>query len=267
MEKKKIAVVTGASSGMGRKFCEILDSHGFDEIWGLGLGKEAMEDVKKSLKTSFRYFDMDLTDHENLAIYKKALQGADPDVQWLVNCSKFGKFGRYDEIPIESSMNMVDLNCRALLFMTETTIPYMNKGGRIVQIASVAGFQPIPYIAVYGATKAFVISYSRALNVELKSKGISVTTVCPFWTKTAFFDRAKRINTKTSKEVVSKYVVMYDPEKVIKKAVKDAMKRKEMSIYGVVARSQVRLVKCIPTKWTMGIWMRQQKLKQKDEGK
>lgn len=267
MEKKKIAVITGASSGMGRKFCEILDSYGFDEIWGLGLGKDLMEDVKKSLKTNFRYFDMDLTVDENLAIYKKALEEVQPDVQWLVNCSGFGKFGRYDEIPVETSMNMVDLNCRALLFMTESTIPYMSRGGRIVQIASVAGFQPIPYIAVYGATKAFVISYSRALNVELKSKGISVTTVCPFWTKTAFFDRAKKINTKISQEVVSKYVVMYDPEKVIKKAVKDAERRKEMSIYGFVARSQVRLVKCIPTKMTMGIWVGQQKLKQKYKGK
>lgn len=267
MEGKKIAVITGASSGMGRKFCERLDSLGLDEIWGLGLGKEALEELKSSLQTNFRYFDMDLTVHENLAIYKKALQDAQPDVQWLVNCSGFGKFGRYDEIPVESSMNMVDLNCRALLFMTETTIPFMNRGGRIVQISSVAGFQPIPFIAVYGATKAFVISYSRALNVELKSRGISVTTVCPFWTKTAFFDRAKRTNSKISKDVVTKYVVMYDPEKVVKKAVKDAMKRKEMSIYGFVARSQVRLVKCIPTKWTMGIWMGQQKLKQKYEGK
>lgn len=264
---KKIAVVTGASSGMGRKFCEILDNEGFEEIWGLGLGKDAMEDVKKSLKTKFRYFDMDLTAQENLAVYKQALEEAKPDVQWLVNCSGFGKFGRYDEIPVETSMNMVDLNCRALLFMTETTLPFMHEGGRIVQIASVAGFQPIPFIAVYGATKAFVISYSRALNVELKTRGISVTTVCPFWTKTAFFDRAKKIKAKQSQEVVSKYVVMYDPEKVIKKAYRDATKRKEVSIYGVVARSQVRLVKLIPTKWTMGIWMKQQKLKQKYEGK
>ena len=263
----KIAIVTGASSGMGRKFCELLDKEGFDEIWGLGLGKEKMEDVKAYLKTKFRYFDMDMTVPKNLSVYKNALSEANPDVKWLVNASGFGKFGRYDEIGVETNMNMIDLNCKALVFMTEATLPYMSSGARIVQIASVAGFQPIPYIAVYGATKAFIISYSRALNVELKSRQISVTCVCPFWTKTAFFDRAKKIDKKTSSEVVTKYVVMYNAEKVVKKALRDARRRKELSIYGFIARSQVRLVKSIPTKWTMGIWMKQQNLKEKYEGK
>lgn len=263
----KIAVITGASSGIGRKFCEKLDALGLDEIWGIGLGKEKLEEVKSSLKTNFRFFDMDLTNEKNLEIYKNALSETNPDVKWLVNCSGFGKFGRFDEITVKTSVNMIDLNCKALVFMTESTLPFMKEGARVVQIASVAGFQPIPYIAVYGATKSFVINYSRAINVELKPKKISVTCVCPFWTKTQFFDRAKRINSKTNKEVVTKYVVMYDPEKVVKKALKDSLKRKEMSIYGFISRSQVRLVKCIPAKWTMGIWLKQQNLKQKYEGK
>lgn len=262
-----IAVITGASSGMGRQFCEQLDTEGFDEIWGIGLGKEKMEEVKTNLKTKFRYFDMDLTVDKNLQIYKNALDEAKPNVKWLVNASGFGKFGRYDEIGVESNTNMIDLNCRALVYITETTLPYMSEGARIVQIASVAGFQPIPYIAVYGATKAFVVSYSRALNVELKSRKISVTCVCPFWTKTAFFDRAKKIDSKTSNQVVTNYIVMYQPEKVIKKAIKDAKKRKEMSIYGFVARSQVRLVKLLPTKLVMSTWMKQQNLKEKYKGK
>ena len=263
----KIAVVTGASSGMGRKFCEILDKEGLDEIWGIGLSKEKLEDVKASLKTPFRYFDMDLTNDKNLNLYKNSLEDSKPEVVWLVNASGFGKFGRYDEIPVETGVNMIDLNCKALVYMTETTLPFMPRGARIVQIASVAGFQPIPYMAIYGATKAFVISYARAINQELKSKGVSVTCVCPYWTKTAFFDRAKKTNSKISKDVVTKYVVMYDPQKVMNKAFKDALKRKEMSIYGFVARSQVRLVKCMPTKLTMKVWMGQQKLKQKYKGK
>lgn len=263
----KIAVVTGASSGMGRKFCEILDGEGLDEIWGIGLGKEKMEEVKASLKTPFRFFDMDLTVEKNLIYYKNALAESNPEIKWLVNASGFGKFGRHDEIPVETSVNMIDLNCGALVYMTETSIPYMAKGSKIVQIASVAGFQPIPYIAVYGATKAFVVSYSRAIREELKPKGISVTCVCPFWTKTEFFDRAKKINSKTSNEVVTKYVVMYDPQKVIKKAYRDARKGKAVSIYGFVARSQVRLVKCMPTQLTMNVWLGQQKLKQKYKGK
>jgi len=263
----KIAVVTGASSGMGREFCKILDNSNYDEIWGLGLGKEALENLKSELKTNFRYFDMDMTVDANLKIYKDALEGCKPEVEWLINASGFGKFGRYDEIGAEVTANMIDLNCKALTFMTESTLPYMVSGSRVVNIGSVAAFQPIPYIAAYGATKAYVLNYSRAINVELKPRKISVTCVCPFWTKTAFFDRAKKITSKTDREVVSKYIVMYDPEKVMKKAYKDSLKRKEVSIYGFKARAQVRMVKCIPAKLTMAIWMKQQGLKKKYEGR
>ena len=137
--------------------------------------------------------------------------------------------------------------------------------GRIVEIASVAGFQPIPYIAVYGASKAFVVSYSRAINQELKSRKIKVTCVCPFWTKTAFFDRAT--DTKAKNEVVSYYAAMYKPEDVVKKAIKDSRKGKELSICGFIARSQVRLVNIFPKKIVMLTWLRQQKLKKKYEDK
>ena len=262
-----IAVVTGASSGMGREFCRILDKEGFDEIWGLGLGKENMEALKKELSTNFRYFDMDLTVDENLNIYRKALEEAKPNVKWLVNASGFGKFGRYDEIKVETSMNMIDLNCRALVFMTEATLPYMSEGARIAEIASVAAFQPVPYINVYSATKAFILNYSLSLGMELKSRKITVTAVCPFWTKTAFFDRATKINAKTSNEVVTKYTVMYDPKKVIEKAYKDTKKGKSTSIYGISAKLQTKLSKLLPAKAIMKYWIRQQKLDKKYEGR
>lgn len=257
---KHIAVITGASSGMGREFVRQLDGR-YDEIWGIALEKDLLEKVKGETKSTFIPLDFDLTKEESFEKYCQLLKEGDVVVELLVNASGFGKFGRYDEIDVNASANMVDLNCKALLKMTELTLPYMQSGGRIANIASVAGFQPIPYIATYGATKAFVISYSRALNQELKSRGISITTICPFWTKTAFFDRATKTNAKN--EVVSKYVVMYQPEKVVAKAIKDTFKGKEMSIYGFVARSQVRLVNMLPKKMVMKTWVRQQKLNKK----
>lgn len=259
----KIAVITGASSGMGREFCRQLDDRGFDEIWGLGLGEENFKALAAELKTPLRYFDKDLTKLENIEFFKSELEKHKPQVEWLVNASGFGKFGRYDEIEVETKVNMVELNCVALMRMTEYVLPYMSEGGRIIEIASVAAFQPIPCVNVYAATKAFVVSYSRAMNVELKSRKISVTCLCPYWTKTAFFDRAKKINSKTGVEVVTKYVVMYDPIMIVRKAIKAADKRKEMCIPGFIARSQVRLVKLLPHKIVMKIWCRQQKLKQK----
>lgn len=255
-----IAIITGASSGMGKEFVLQLDGQ-FDEIWGIGLGADKLEKIKSSLKGNFRYFDLDLTNQESFDFLISVLNKEKPNVKFLANCAGFGKFGRYDEIDIKQSANMIDLNCKALMQMTEYVLPFIGEGGKIIQIASVAGFQPVPYMAVYGASKAFVLSYSRALNQELKNKKIKVTTVCPFWTKTAFFDRAK--DTSAKNEVVTKYIVMYDPQKVVKKAIKDSKKGKEISICGFIARSQVRLVNILPKKLVMRTWIKQQKFNKK----
>lgn len=260
---KNIIVVTGASSGLGREFVRQLDSYGADEIWGIARDEAMQEEIQKELKTKFKYFAWDLTVEESFIKYAQKLKTAKANVVMLINCSGFGKFGRYDEISVEASANMIDLNCKALVKMTDLTLPYMSEGARILQVGSVASFQPIPYIAVYGATKAFVLSYSRALNQELKSRKISVSCVCPFWTKTKFFDRAK----VTEHEVVTKYVVMYDADKVVKYALKKAMKRKDVIIPGFVSRLQVKMSKICSHKFIMNFWLRQQKLNKKYKNK
>lgn len=262
---KNIIIITGASSGMGKEFAKQLDDKDFDEIWGIALSQDKLRNLAGELKTPFKYFDWDLTKEESFVRLKDVLEKEKPNIQWLINCSGFGKFGRYDEIEISQSINMIDLNCKALVQMTEICLPFINEGGRIIEIASVAGFQPTPYINVYAATKAFVLSYSRALNVELKHRKISVTCVCPFWTKTAFFKRATDV--KRDSEVITKYVVMYIPEKVVKKAIKDAQKRKELSICGFIARSQVRMVSLLPKKLVMKVWCLQQNFKKKYKNK
>ncbi|MCI6859725.1 MAG: SDR family NAD(P)-dependent oxidoreductase [Clostridia bacterium] len=258
---KKIAIITGASSGIGRSFCKQYDAKNFDEIWAIALDLEGLESLQKECKTKIVPLAYDLTVTESFEDFKARLKKAKPDVQLLINCSGFGKFARYDEIKVETSANMIDLNCKATMRMTEYTLPYMSKGARIMNIASVAGWQPIPFINVYAATKAFVISYSRALNRELKPRGISVTTICPFWTKTAFFKRAK--DNDAMQEVVTKYVAMYDPDFVVKKAMKATEKRKDLVVVGFKSKMQCWLVKTLPHSWIMNIWMRQQKLNKK----
>ncbi len=259
MEKttKKIAIVTGASSGIGQAFCFEIDKLGLDEIWGVALKTNSVEKMKESLKTPFRFFDLDLTKDKSFLLLEEELKKEEIIVEWLVNASGYGKFGRYDDADIATQTGMVDLNCKALTHLSLLCIPYIQKGGRIVQIGSVASFQPVPYIAVYGATKAYVLSYSRALNRELKSKGISVTCVCPFWTKTAFFDRATQVKTKDA--VIKKYVAMYNTEKVVRRGMKGALKRKDVVLYGFKAKAQVYLGKLLPHKWIMSIWESQQK--------
>mgnify|MGYP003298486432 CR=1 FL=1 len=98
--------------------------------------------------------------------------------------------------------------------------------------------QPVPYINVYAASKAFVLSFSRSLNREFRNQGIYTTAVCPFWTKTEFFDRAVKEN---KNDVVKKYVVMYKSEQIVKRALRDAKKKKDVSKFGFIARFQMFL--------------------------
>lgn len=255
----RIAVVTGASSGMGREFAKQIDDFGFDEIWGIALGEEGLITLQAEMKTPVKPFALDLTDEASFDLYKEELKNKNPIVELLINCSGFGKFGSYEQIPLEQSCNMIDLNCKGTVKMTELTLPYMKSGGRIAQISSISAFAPIPYVNVYAATKAFIKSYAVALDMELKPRNISVTCVCPFWTKTQFFARAKQ----TEEEVITYYATMYDPKKVIRKAMKDILKRKRFSLYGFTTNLMAILIKFVPTRWFLAIWIKQQNFKKK----
>lgn len=257
---KKIAVITGASSGIGREFVRTLSSHGqYDELWAIARDTARLEQLRSETPIPVVPISLDLSRPESVTTYASMLAEHKPGVSILINCSGYGKFESTQNISLEDNLGMIDLNCRALTAMTYVTLPYMNRGGEIIEIASVAAFQPIPYINVYGASKAYVLSFTRALSRELRPNGIHVMAVCPFWTKTAFFDRAVKKNSDT---IVKKYTAMYTPEQIVGAAWK-AMKHpnKDYCVPGFKAKMQVFGVKVLPHKWVMGIWMRQQKLK------
>jgi len=187
----KIAVITGASSGMGKEFVRQFEKYlTVDEVWVIARREGALAELQECVKCRVRPVSLDLTEEESFEKYSHMLEIEKPDVRLLVNCAGFGKFGKNENIPIEDNMKMIDLNCKALVRMTELTLPYMSKGSGVIQLDSLSAFQPVPYMVVYGATKAFVLSYSRALNQELKPKGIRMMSVNPGWVKTEFFDHA-----------------------------------------------------------------------------
>ena len=228
---KKIAVITGASSGMGKRFAETVDRYGtFDEVWVIARHEAQLEALRATVPFSVRVLALDLTDRGSFDVYAAALA---------------------------ENLNMTDLNCQAVVAMCQITAPYMPRGSQIINIASVAAFQPIPYIDIYGATKAFVLSFSRALNRELKSRGIGVMAVCPFWTKTAFFDRAIKSD---ETPIVKKYAAMYDPDDIVARTWRDAKRGKDVCKYGFVARVQAGLTKLLPHSVVMDVWMKQQDL-------
>ena len=256
---KNIAIITGASSGIGKRFAETVDMAGsFDEIWVIARNPERLEALKETVPFPTRTIALDLSEKASYAAFEALLAEEKPNVRLLVNCSGFGKFSATLDTPLDVNLNMVDLNCEAIVALCQLSIPYMEKGAKIINIASVAAFQPIPYINIYGATKAFVLSYSRALNREMKSRGINVTAVCPFWTKTEFFNRAI---TAEKDPVVKKYVAMYEPDQIVTRAWRDMKKGKDVSMYGFIARGQVLLTKLLPHKLVMSVWQNQQKLK------
>ena len=253
---KKIAVITGASSGMGRRFAETVDTFDrFDEVWVIARHEKALEELRDRVPYPIRALALDLTDRRSFQAYADALAEEPVEVGLLVNASGFGKFRAVVDTPLETN-----LNCQAVMVLCQLTAPYMPRGGQIINIASVAAFQPIPYINVYGATKAFVLSFSRALNRELRSRGVRVMALCPFWTRTAFFARATTEGGGGQENVVKKYVAMYEPEQLVQRAWRDAKRGKDVSQYGFVARFQAGLTKLLPHSLVMDVWMRQQKL-------
>lgn len=251
----RIAIVTGASSGMGKDFAEAMVKQGYDSVWVIARRIDRLEELKKQYGDIIRPLPLDLTDKNCLSSYRALLAAEQPDVAVLVNCSGFGRFGTYEDIDTEDALAMLDLNSKALVAMTEYTLPYMKEGGQIYQLCSLSSFQPVPYLNAYAASKAYVLSYSRGLNAELKSRKIKVMAVCPGWVRTEFFDHA----TATDNNAVTYYNKIYESADVIKTALKDMKKGKDVSIHGFRVKAQVLLVKLLPHKLVMKIWLKQQK--------
>jgi short-subunit dehydrogenase len=254
----KIAVITGASSGMGAEFARhVAKKESFDALWLIARRADRLEALAAELGVPCRVLALDLTEDTSFDRYRTLLEAERPDIGLLINCSGYGKFGHTRDVPLAESQGMIDLNCRALVSMTSLSLPYMQRGARIWQLDSLSAFQPVPYLNVYAATKAFVLRYSRALNRELKSRGIGVTAVCPFWTKTEFFGRAIA---EGEEPVVKKYIAMYEPDQIVGRAWRDAKRGKDVSRYGFKARGQSLLTKIVPHSLVMTIWMGQQDL-------
>ena len=244
MKSMKIAIVTGASSGMGREMVYQLADRfgGYSEIWVIARRDERLNEFVGNVPVKIRKFAIDLTESSNLEVLKQALETRKPDVKMLVNAAGFGRTGTVGSIPADSSCGMVRLNNEALVAVTEMVLPYMSAGSRIIQFASAAAFVPQPGFAVYAATKSFVLSYSRALAAELKDKKIYVTAVCPGTVDTEFLPDALY-----GKELpFYKKMVLSNPKAVVSHAIADSLKGKEISVYGPVMKGFTLLCKLVP---------------------
>lgn len=250
-----IAIITGASSGMGREFVRRLSEiHSYDEIWVIARRRERLEELAKEIKTPVRAIPLDLTKNESYEELKNLLETEKPEVKTLVNASGFGVFEKFENIPLDKQIGMIDLNSKALMAVTYIVMPYLKKGSEVYQIGSLSSFQPVPYIATYGATKAFVLSFTRAVNAEYKKNCIKMMAVSPGWVKTEFFDTAV-----VDESVITYYNQFFTAEQVVTRAIKDMRRGKDVSVVGPMIRAQVLVAKLLPHRLVMWIWKKQQK--------
>ncbi len=255
---KSIAIITGATSGIGKELLLSMPKDKvFDEVWVVARDKERLEKLKDETSLNIVPLSLDLCDNQSIATLIEKIEAENVNIKLLINSSGFGKFGKTEDISLEDTLSMIDLNCKALTAITHASIKHMEEACEIIEIASIAGFQAIPYINVYSATKAYVLSFTRALRSELKAQKIKVLAVCPFWTKTAFIDRAKSGND----EIIKKYFAVYDAKKVAKRAWRDLKKNKKVSSYGAVNKIVRFFVSILPSSICEWVWKKSQKLK------
>ena len=187
---KKVALITGASAGLGVEFARQLSERGHALVLA-ARRKERLEELAKELGNA-RAVAIDLSKRDAATKLMADVAANGEQVEILVNNAGFGLIGRFAELDAKRERQMIDLNVATLTDLCRAVAPQMiaRKSGGIINVASTAAFQPGPKMAVYFATKAFVLSLSEALHEELKPHGVHVTCLCPGPTRTEFGDVA-----------------------------------------------------------------------------
>lgn len=240
----KIAVVTGASSQIGKEFVIEISKHFSDikEIWVIGKNEVMLYNLKKFVHNKrIVVIPLDLTVEENYEYYKNLLKQKIPRIKMLINCASSAKYMNFVKSSYIEQIKMIDLNCKALVALIKISVPYMYYGSYVINLASSTAYIPIPKLAVYSATKSMVLSFSRALNRELKQKGIKVTAVCHRPILEEFLDL--KYNNKNN--WVLNRVLTSQPKDVVKLSMKAAKRGREVALNNVF-KPLVALSKIIP---------------------
>ncbi len=249
-----IVIITGASSGIGLEFAKRMDLSfdSIDEFWLVARSGDKLKALADTMRHETRIFAMDMTDDKQLDQLESAVQYRNATVRMLINCAGYGLMGEFANVNRKEETGMVRLNCEALTNITHRIIPYMKKGSRIIQLASSAAFLPQINFAVYAATKSYVLSFSQALNHELRHKGIYVTAVCPGPVDTPFFDIAERYG----KTLAIKKYTLVSTDQVVKQALRDSLHKKPKSVCSFPIKAFAVFAKLFPHEFILRITKR-----------
>ena len=177
-----IAIITGASSGLGAEFARAVAKQydDLDEIWVIARRAEKLQNLADEMpEANICPVSMDLTDRDSFAKLRSILEEKKATVRVLVNNAGYCTCGRFDEMDDDAIRKMIDLNITALTAVNKVCFPYMKEKGYVVLTCSVSSFTPVIGQAVYSASKAYVLYLGHALHAEMKKKGINVLTLCP----------------------------------------------------------------------------------------
>lgn len=247
-----VAIITGASGVIGSEFArQISRLQGIDELWLIARNRERMEKLGGELGLKTKVISADLTTEEGIESVRAALEKEKPSVRFLVNASGFGNYGAFDEIPECEVVKMIDLNVKALVLITHMTVPYMERGGRIIELGSGSCFTPLPYFNIYSSSKVFVLHYTKSLNYELKKYGVRATCFCPGWVDTAFLPKSLANGNKHPKSMKP----LLKCEDVVRRCIKASIKGKAMCVTNWYTKLQHVMFKLLPDKLLTGMWL------------
>lgn len=240
-----IAIITGASSGLGEKFTLELDKarNNIDEIWLIARRADKLNALAQKLSKKARVIPLDITAESFENEYTSILKESDVNVKILINNAGFGKLGDFDSISPEDNCGMVRLNCEALTLITSLTLPFMNENSEIINSCSIASFAPNTRMAVYSSTKAYVMSFSRALRSELKKRKINCLACCPGPMDTEFLPLA---GIEKGKSSAFDMLPRVNPEIMARNSLKASARKKSVYTCRVFYKFYRILAKILP---------------------
>ena len=241
-----IAIVTGATGDIGEEFVKSLLSES-DQVWAVGRSENKLTSLKEKYGDKIVPVRVDLSDRNDIFSFCEKIESEKPEIRYLVNNAGVAKMKPVSDFTLEEISDMLDINDKAATLICRACIPYMAKGSYILNVASASAFQPNPYIALYSASKAYLLSFTRSLNVE--NENITCTAVCPGWVDTKMLPKQR-----DGKDIRSPG--MTPASKVVEVALKDCHKGKDVSVCSFYFRYMRFLSKVTPHSIAMKMWVK-----------
>ena len=255
----KTALITGASRGLGKEFARIHATNGNNLVLvarsedELLLLKKELETVYATIKVELIVKDLTMRNSAN-EVYNE-INEKNIQIDYLINNAGFGEYGLFDNTNWDRFEKMIDLNIKSLTHLCHLFLQDMlvRRQGKIMNISSTAAFQPGPMMAVYFASKSYVLHFSEALNNEVKNRGVSVTAFCPGPTDTHFMEDSKMKETK-----MIKHMKLPTSHTVALVGYKAMINNKPVKIHGFLNNALAFSIRLVPRKWVAAILKKMQ---------